>query len=82
MPVDDANLQVIKDSLIAKLVENRKEHKKINNVLDNVLLIEMVEDRTDRTQKIKQINPSVGRLRTDTEEMEIYNKIVSDHAAL
>jgi len=88
MPVDEANLEVVKDDLRSKLNANSLERanlKKLlgtaNNISEDVVP-DPTADEPARTKKVMPQDRGLGTTMSTARRNSIYDNLVSEHGAL
>ena len=82
MPVDEANLATVKGDIEVKLQANRIERGRLQSILINITNIEQVDDDSVPPVKVIPQDRGAGGPYTPARRNDVYDKIVSDHAAL
>jgi len=82
MPVDEANLETVRADIETKMQANRNERAKLQAIMTNITNIQEVDDDSVPPVKVIPEDRGAGGPYTPARRDSVYDKIVSDHAAL
>lgn len=82
MPVDDDIIIQKMKALNDKNIILRKKMREIDRIRGNLANIQDLPDPSDNTKKLRRIDTRTGAKFTDVERQKIYDKALTDAAAV